>query len=295
MTLSSVQRHRPGILGIVLVGGLILLGGLHYRKDLEAEQRYQAQQQQFQQQLSDLNDRLAVLARQQREGPDMGKITEPATREASRQHEWLLQSLMLAQQALDQQRPAIAREVLTSLLATWAQSQWVPAQQDSGLLATVHAQIEQEQRILSQRIGTEQAALHAIDRALDVLQQQLAQIALQPPRLPMSSQHALLGGLVQLDVADRNSEARMAMRPFNANNVRLTLGLARRALAAGDRVGYQDMLQQAHQELGLLVSAEFRPIQRAVGQLLNHPLPPPLALTSLTTLRAVSAAEPAQP
>lgn len=297
------QKILWGLL-ILCAVALTKLGYDVYHGQRKQIQALLQQQQDGQQQLADLNDRLIAVARQQASPMDaLGNPTQlkPAMDAAEqlqlemqrnelyqlRQH-WLTASLKLAEQSLQQgqwlRASQLLQEVETQLLSQ------KDVQKDAMSVALLKA-IKIDQVQVEHARAASQISQQQIDPLLNQLQQRLMQLSNQRPNYAAehhdeASNNILhrLSHILVIEPASPLTQQAMASRSLVCRQIAFSIGLSRQALSVGNYELFIHYLDDALTQIQPLTDDDVRQVAIQLSRIRAQQLPAPVTLTSYALL-----------
>lgn len=294
------------LLLLVVCACLSLFACWSYAQQQAALQQLQKDAQLGQRQLTELNDRLAALSRQQLIQPGTGlagaNASSPAGLNAAQQLQlemqrsdirqlklqWLQANLQLAQDASTQAHFDSALLLLQETQQHILQGH--DTQPDPLNLALLQA-IKNDQQQIRQNMQHYREVQQGIDRSLSALQQQL----LQDSRIklgkakgtagqPESGLKAWFSNILVVQRIAPETQQLALDRSFVYKQVSMLISLARQAVAQNDQVALGGYLQDMQDALQPLADAQSKALRSSIASLQQQRLPMADALTALALL-----------
>lgn len=268
------------------------------------------QQQDNQQQLADLNDRLVAVARQQPLGSNLldkstsltQTLNAAQTLQLEMQHhevqqmqqQWSYATIQLAQQSLTEGQVNRALQLLQQVQTQLVQQN--DAKQDA-LNVALSTAISNDQVQIKQSAVRNQAARQQVIQALSQLEQQLLLLADREPAFVAAHHDAsstgvwhMLSHILIVEQSNPATQHAMANRGLVCRQGSFGIALARQALMSGNDTLFQQYIQDAQTQLKPLADDDVRQVVLQLSHLAQQ-LPAPATLTSLALLDNQRAAD----
>lgn len=297
---------KQKIVVLLLLTFFILLSVAAYHLVTQRQEEIellQKDQQVNQKQIADLNDRLAVLARQQQGDLNLGSLSGSSQAHvplnAAQQlqleiqrselyqlkQQWVSANLNLAQDALFQSRFEVA---LALIQETQQHLIKIEEGHNDPLSVALLQAMKSDQQHIQQVMQQHRHSQLNIDRALSEIQQQLLQLSRVVPSFagrisqkPASGIKSWFSKLIVVERVPESAQQQILDRNFVFKQSSLTLALARQALAQNDQVSLDAYLQEVLDLVSPFADADSRLIENKILAVQQQQLPSVKSLASL--------------